>query len=81
VCTPNGGNMQRWRFLVIRDPKVKETIGALYKRAWGEQVAPRIDRVNRHRAPAGSGLRECLGSLPSAIPRDNAAPLAPKPPA
>ena len=29
VCAPSGGNMQRWRFLVIRDPKVKETFGAL----------------------------------------------------
>ena len=36
VCAPSGGNMQRWRFLVVRDPKVKETIGALYKRAWNE---------------------------------------------
>ena len=33
--------MQRWRFLVIRDPKVKETVGALYRRAWDDQVAPR----------------------------------------
>ena len=33
VCAPSGGNMQRWRFLVIRDPKVKEAVGALYKRA------------------------------------------------
>src|SRR6266850_3533472 len=41
VCAPSGGNMQRWRFLVIRDPKVKETVGAYYKRAWDEQVAPR----------------------------------------
>src|SRR5215813_4793195 len=41
VCAPSGGNMQRWRFHVIRDPKVKETVGALYKRAWDEQVAPR----------------------------------------
>jgi nitroreductase len=41
VCAPRGRNMQRWRFLVIRDPKVKETVGALYKRAWDEQVAPR----------------------------------------
>ena len=32
VCAPSGGNMQRWRFLVIRDPKIKETVGALYKR-------------------------------------------------
>jgi nitroreductase len=41
VCAPSGGNMQRWRFLVIREPKVKETVGALYKHAWDEQVAPR----------------------------------------
>ena len=41
VCAPSGGNMQRWRFLVIRDPKVKETVGAFYKRAWDERVAPR----------------------------------------
>jgi nitroreductase len=33
--------MQRWRFLVIRDPQIKETVGAFYKRAWDEQVAPR----------------------------------------
>ena len=33
VCAPSGGNMQRWRFLVIRDPQIK--------RAWDEQVAPR----------------------------------------
>src|SRR3984893_4497705 len=41
TCAPSGGNMQRWRFLLIRDPKVKETVGALYKRAWDEQVGPR----------------------------------------
>jgi nitroreductase len=27
VCAPSGGNMQRWRFLVIRDPTVKQTVG------------------------------------------------------
>jgi nitroreductase len=41
VCAPSGGNMQRWRFVVIRDPKIKETVRTLYKRAWDEQVAPR----------------------------------------
>ena len=41
VCAPSGGNMQRWRFLVIRDPAIKHIVGALYKRAWDEQVAPR----------------------------------------
>src|SRR5215469_11056947 len=41
VCAPSGGNIQRWRFLVIRDPAIKHIVGALYKRAWDEQVAPR----------------------------------------
>jgi nitroreductase len=39
VCAPSGGNMQRWRFLVIKDPAIKQTVGAYYKRAF-EQVAP-----------------------------------------
>jgi nitroreductase len=38
VCAPSGGNMQRWRFLVICDPKVKETVGGLYKRAWDPRL-------------------------------------------
>ena len=54
VCAPSGGNMQRWRFLVIRDAKIKETIGALYKRAWDEQVAPRY----RAEEPAPGMSRE-----------------------
>ncbi len=40
-CAPSGGNMQRWRFLVVRDAGVKQTVGALYKRAWDEVVGPR----------------------------------------
>jgi nitroreductase len=41
TCAPSGGNMQRWRFLVVKDPTIKETVGALYKRAWDEVVGPR----------------------------------------
>ena len=41
TCAPSGGNMQHWRFLVIRDAEIKRTVGAYYKRAWDEQVAPR----------------------------------------
>jgi nitroreductase len=52
VCAPSGGNMQRWRFLVVRDPKVKETVGACYKRAWDEQVAPRYRTGTGHQPGA-----------------------------
>lgn len=41
VSAPSGGNMQRWRFIVVRDPEVKRSVGACYKRAWDEIVAPR----------------------------------------
>ena len=54
VCAPSGGNMQRWRFLVIRDRKIKETVGALYKRAWDEQVGSRY----RAGEPASGMSRE-----------------------
>jgi nitroreductase len=40
VAAANGGNMQTWRFLVVQDPGVKRKVGALYKRAWDEQVGP-----------------------------------------
>jgi nitroreductase len=35
VCAPSGGNMQRWRFLVVRDPKVKQTVGGLVQARLG----------------------------------------------
>jgi nitroreductase len=41
TCAPSGGNMQRWRFLVMRDPAAKAAVGAYYKRAWDEIVGPR----------------------------------------
>jgi nitroreductase len=41
TCAPSGGNMQRWRFVVVRDPQIKQVVGALYRRAWDEIVAPR----------------------------------------
>jgi nitroreductase len=37
----SGGNMQSWRFLVIRDRTIKEAAGAWYRKAWHEVVAPR----------------------------------------
>jgi nitroreductase len=37
----SGGNMQSWRFLVIRDPAIREIAGNWYRKAWHEVVAPR----------------------------------------
>ncbi|MCC6717850.1 MAG: nitroreductase family protein [Acetobacteraceae bacterium] len=41
VCAANGGNFQRWRFLVITDPAVKQAVQVWYKKAFDEVVGPR----------------------------------------
>ena len=41
VCAANGGNTQRWRFLVIKDPTIKKRVQVFYKRAFDEVVGPR----------------------------------------
>jgi nitroreductase len=41
VCAANGGNTQRWRFMVIKDPKIKQAVQRIYKRAFDEVVGPR----------------------------------------
>ena len=49
VCAPSGGNMQRWRFLVIQDREIKRTVGALYRLGTRASL-PVIARANRRRA-------------------------------
>ncbi|MBV8820768.1 MAG: nitroreductase family protein [Acidobacteriaceae bacterium] len=41
ICAANGGNSQRWRFLVIKDPAIKKAVAMHYKRAFEEVVGPR----------------------------------------
>lgn len=40
LCAPNGGNAQRWRFLVVRDPAIKRRIQVYYRRAFDEVRGP-----------------------------------------
>jgi nitroreductase len=41
VCAPNGGNTQRWRFLVVKDSRIKQQVQVFYKRAFDEVIGPR----------------------------------------
>src|SRR5436309_15692685 len=41
VCAPNGGNSQRWRFLVVKDARIKRQVQVYYKRAFDEVIGPR----------------------------------------
>ena len=41
ACAPNGGNTQKWRLLVLKDPKIKKAVQVLYKKAFDEVIGPR----------------------------------------
>jgi nitroreductase len=41
VAAANGGNFQRWRFLVIKEPAVKKAVQTWYKQAFDKVVGPR----------------------------------------
>src|ERR1051326_8803033 len=67
ISAPSGGNMQRWRFLVVRDPEIKNTIGGYYKRTWDEVVSPRYRAGNPAPVAARSASLGC-SMLPNIWP-------------
>jgi nitroreductase len=41
IGAANGGNTQKWRFMVIKDPAIKKAVQVWYKKAFDEVVGPR----------------------------------------
>jgi nitroreductase len=41
TCAANGGNTQKWRFMVIKDPAKKQAVQRWYKKAFDEVIGPR----------------------------------------
>ncbi len=41
TAAANGGNMQTWRFLVIKDVAIKQAVQVHYKRAFDDWIGPR----------------------------------------
>jgi len=63
VCAANGGNTQRWRFLVVKDQAIKKKVQVYYKRALDEVVGPRY----RTSAPPPGVTREQYDRQHSAV--------------
>jgi nitroreductase len=40
VCAPSGGDVQHWRFIVVKDPAIKQQLQLRYKKAL-DQILPR----------------------------------------
>src|SRR5260370_28548151 len=60
---PNATNLQRWRFLVIKDPEVRKAVAGYYKKA-AEQILPQVERIfldeTRHMVPMEQAKRKQL---------------------
>jgi len=41
MCAANGGNTQKWRFLVVKDAAIKKAVQVWYKKAFEEVIGPR----------------------------------------
>jgi nitroreductase len=41
AAAANGGNTQKWRFLVVKDPAIKQAVQVWYKKAFDEVIGPR----------------------------------------
>jgi nitroreductase len=63
MCAPNGGNIQRWRFLVIKDTAIKKAVQVWYKRALDEVVGPRYRTI----APPPGATKEGYERQHSAV--------------
>jgi nitroreductase len=54
IAAASGGNMQPWRFLVVRDPAIKAEVAQWYRRGWYEVAVP----IYRNGAPPPGISRE-----------------------
>ena len=63
ICAPNGGNTQRWRFLVIKDTAIKKAVHVWDKNALDEVVGPRY----ASRAPPPGATKEGYHRQHSAV--------------
>jgi len=39
IRAPSGGNTQHWRFVVVKDPQVKQQVQQIYQKGWSEVQA------------------------------------------
>ncbi len=88
IRAPSGGNAQSWTFLVVRDPELRQKLGAIYRKpsdiaeavyAARGRPAHLTERQFAHMMTAGAHLWEHMGDAPllltprESLPRDIAA--------
>src|SRR5215472_6326226 len=59
LCAPSGGDVQRWRFIVVKDPAIKRQLQVRYKRALDDV----IERYRANLPPPGKTEAQKLRML------------------
>lgn len=60
---PNATNLQKWRFLLVKNPEVRKAVAGYYKKA-AEQILPQVQRIflddTRYLVPMEKAKRQQL---------------------
>ncbi len=67
VKAPNGGNVQDWRFIVIRDQETKRKIGQLYRTGTRSKIDPNWPAQRRRIYTSAQELEDHLEEVPALI--------------
>jgi nitroreductase len=73
IHAPSGGNMQAWRFLVLRDPELRAQFAPLYREAWWAKRrdegknGPEDIPVENHSSRSAMRLADEFGQAPVVV--------------
>ena len=67
IKAPNGGNVQDWRFIVIRDPDTKRKIGELYRTGIRSKIDPSWPAQRRRIYTGAQQLEDHIEDVPAFI--------------
>ena len=67
VKAPNGGNVQDWRFIVIRDPGTRRKIGEMYRTGPRSKIGPNWPAQRRRIYTAAQELEDHIEEVPVLI--------------
>ena len=59
----NGGNNQKWRFMVVKDPAIKQAVQKWYKKAFDDVVGPRYASSAPPPGVTGDGYKRQHGAV------------------
>ena len=63
LSAANGGNNQKWRFMVVKDPAIKQAVQKWYKKAFDDVVGPRYASSAPPPGVTGDGYKRQHGAV------------------